>query len=70
MTRVVMAVNNPASNDYRVVKSAEVLADAGYEVIVVGLAGAGYPAQETRNGVRYVRVSLPKSRLALLPDLL
>ena len=65
-----MAVNNPASNDYRVVKSAEVLADAGYEVIVVGLAGVGYPARETRNGVSYVRVGLPSSRLALLPDLL
>ncbi len=70
MTRVVMAVNNPASNDYRVVKRAEVLADAGYEVIVVGLAGAGHPTRETYQGVRYVRVSLPSSRLALLPDLI
>ncbi|MBK6660231.1 MAG: glycosyltransferase family 4 protein [Proteobacteria bacterium] len=69
MTRVVMAVNNPGSNDYRVVKSAEVLAAAGYEVIVVGLAGAGHATRETCNGVRYVRVSLPASRLALLPDL-
>jgi glycosyltransferase involved in cell wall biosynthesis len=64
-----MAVNNPGSNDYRVVKSAEVLAAAGYEVIVVGLAGAGHATRETCNGVRYVRVSLPASRLALLPDL-
>jgi len=70
MTRVVMAVNNAGSNDYRVVKSAEVLAGAGYEVIVVGLHSAGLPRRETRNGVRYVRVSLPTSRLALLPDLL
>ena len=69
MTRVVMAVNNPGSNDYRVVKSAEVLAAAGYEVIVVGLRGADHPARETRHGVRYVRVTLPRSRLALLPDL-
>ena len=70
MTRVVMAVNNPGSKDYRVVKSAEVLANAGYEVMVVGLAGAGHSARETRNGVSYVRVTLPSSRLALLPDLL
>ncbi len=70
MTRVVMAVNNAGSNDYRVVKSAEVLAGAGYEVIVVGLHSAGLPAHETRHGVRYVRVSLPSSRLALLPDLI
>ncbi|MCC6707373.1 MAG: glycosyltransferase [Gammaproteobacteria bacterium] len=69
MTRVVMAVNNPGSNDYRVVKSAEVLVAAGHEVTVVGLAGAGHATRETRNGVRYVRVSLPTSRLALLPDL-
>ena len=64
-----MAVNNPGSNDYRVVKSAEVLVAAGHEVTVVGLAGAGHATRETRNGVRYVRVSLPTSRLALLPDL-
>ena len=70
MTRVVMAVNNPGSSDYRVVKSAEVLAAAGYEVIVLGLAAAGHPPRETRNGVAYVRVALPSSRLALLPDLL
>lgn len=70
MTRVVMAVNNPGSNDYRVVKSAEVLVAAGHEVTVVGLAGTGHATRETRNGVRYVRVSLPTSRFALLPDLI
>jgi glycosyltransferase involved in cell wall biosynthesis len=70
MTRVVMAVNNAGSNDYRVVKSAEVLAGAGYEVIVVGLRSGALPARETLNGVRYVRVELPRSRLALLPDLI
>ena len=69
VTRVVMAVNNAGSTDYRVVKSAEVLAAAGYEVSVVGLLSAGHTPQETRNGVRYVRVTLPSSRLALLPDL-
>ena len=69
MTRVVMAVNNAGSNDYRVVKSAEVLAAAGYEVIVVGLLSAEHTPRETRNGVCYVRVTLPSSRLALLPDL-
>lgn len=69
MTRVVMAVNNAGSNDYRVVKSAEVLAAAGFEVIVVGLLSDDLPALETRNGVRYLRVALPTSRLSLLPDL-
>ena len=69
VTRVVMAVNNAGTNDYRVVKSAEVLAAAGYEVLVVGLHSADHAPRETRNGVRYVRVALPRSRLALLPDL-
>ncbi len=69
MTRVVMAVNNAGSNDYRVVKSAEVLAAAGYECVVVGLRSGDLPARETINAVHYVRVSLARSRWALLPAL-
>ena len=69
MTRVVMAVNNAGSNDYRVVKSAEVLVAAGYECVVVGLRSAGLPARETINGVHYLRVNLARSRWALLPAL-
>jgi len=56
--RIVMAVNNPGSNDYRVVKSAESAVEAGYECHVVGLLRAGLPALETINGVHYHRIAL------------
>lgn len=69
MTRVVMAVNNAGSNDYRVVKSAEILASAGYDCVVVGLQSGDLPSHETINGVRYVRVAMARSRWALLPAL-
>ena len=69
MTRVVMAVNNAGSNDYRVVKSAEVLAAAGYECVVMGLRSGDLPVRETIKGVHYLRVNLARSRWALLPAL-
>ncbi len=55
-TRVVMAVNNPATMDYRVVKSAEVLQLAGYDCHVVGTLKKGFAAEEVVNGVTYHRV--------------
>jgi glycogen synthase len=69
MTRIVMAVNNAGSNDYRVVKSAELLAAAGYECVVVGLRSGALPAREIINGVHYLRVDMARSRWALLPAL-
>lgn len=69
MTRVVMAVNNAGSNDYRVVKSAEALTAAGYECVVVGQHSGDLPTRETINGVHYLRVRLARSRWALLPAL-
>ena len=69
MTRVVMAVNNAGSNDYRVVKTAEVLVAAGYECVVVGLRSGTLPAREIINGVVYLRVDMARSRWALLPAL-
>lgn len=55
--RVAMLVSNPCDPDYRVVKQAETLARAGYEVRVfcTWKAGLGIPIQEVVNGVTYVR---------------
>lgn len=55
---VVMAVNNPATNDFRVVKSAEMTAKAGYDCHVVGVLKPGYVQKERINGVTYHRVKL------------
>ena len=55
---VVMAVNNPATNDFRVVKSAEMVAKAGYDCHVVGILKPGYVSEERINGVTYHRVKL------------
>jgi hypothetical protein len=60
-TRVVMAVNNPATNDYRVVKSAEMVARAGFECHVVGVLKPGFKTIEVVNGVTYHRVKLSTS---------
>jgi len=56
--RVVMAVNNPATNDYRVVKSAEMVARAGFDCHVVGVMKHGYKENEIINGVTYHRVNV------------
>lgn len=56
--RIVMAVNNPGSNDARVVRAAEAAARAGYDVRVVGLLAPGFAPRETINGVSYHRVAL------------
>ena len=56
--RVVMAVNNPATNDYRVVKSAEMVARAGFDCHVVGVLKPGYKENEIINGVTYHRVNV------------
>lgn len=67
--RVVMAVNNPATIDNRVVKSAEAMASAGYECHVVGLLRSGFESEEYRNGVQYHRVPLIKGPVCILAGL-
>jgi len=53
-----MAVSNPATTDFRVVKSAEILCRSGYEVHVVGLLNTGCEPYQQVNGVHYHRVKL------------
>lgn len=55
--RVAMIVPNPCSPDFRVMKQAETLAKAGYEVRVycTWKRGLGVPKIETINGVEYYR---------------
>lgn len=55
--RIAMLVSNPCNPDYRVVKQAESLAAAGYEVRVfcTWKPLLGIPTQETINNVTYVR---------------
>ena len=55
--RVAMIVSNPCDPDYRVIKEAESLAMAGYEVRVycTWRPKLGIPVKETINGVTYVR---------------
>lgn len=57
-TRIVMAVNNSATNDYRVVKSAEMVVRAGFECHVVGILKPGFEEKEIINGVTYHRVKM------------
>lgn len=58
MKRVAMAVNNPATNDFRVVKTAEMVAKNGFDCHVVGVWKPGYQLCEVINGVTYHRVPL------------
>ncbi|MCP3675028.1 MAG: glycosyltransferase family 4 protein, partial [Gammaproteobacteria bacterium] len=55
MKKIVMVVNNPATNDYRVVKTAELVAEAGYESHVIGILTPDFSEKETLNGVTYQR---------------
>lgn len=53
--KVLMVVNNPGSNDLRVVKEAEYILSKGYECIVLGIQKPGMCAIEKINGVVYLR---------------
>lgn len=53
---VAMVVRNPASNDARVVRAAEVLRDAGYDVTLVGLLRPGFGPEAEADGLHVVRV--------------
>lgn len=72
--RVAMIVPNVCDPDYRVIKQAESLAQAGYEVRVycIWRHGRGIPLQETLNGVTYIRrewnpIALIKHKLFGVP---
>lgn len=56
-TKIAMLVSNPCNPDFRVIKQAESLAAAGYEVRVfcTWKPGLGIPTHEVINGVTYVR---------------
>lgn len=61
--RVAMVVNNGMANDARVIKSAQTLARAGADVVVLGVASPGHRRQETTSaGVRYVRLPVFPAR--------
>lgn len=62
--RVVMLVANPCTHDARVIREAETLAAAGYEVRVLCklTRNVAAPLLETRNGVVYERFQAPRPR--------
>lgn len=66
MKRVAMAVNNPATNDFRVVKTAEMVAKNGFDCHVVGIWKPGYELTEVVNGVTYHRVPLKNGFFSLV----
>lgn len=61
-----MAVNNPATSDYRVVKSAEMVARAGFDCHVVGVLRPGFKEYEIINGVTYHRVGVKPCLMGFL----
>lgn len=63
MKRIAMVVTNPCTHDSRVIKEAESLATAGYEVTVFCLWRKDLPKEEHKAGVRYVRIPLANSRI-------
>jgi glycosyltransferase involved in cell wall biosynthesis len=54
--RVIMLVRNPCTHDARVLKEARTLADAGHEVVVVGVQDGVVPELDAREGFRIVRI--------------
>lgn len=73
--KVAIVVPNPCNPDYRVVKQAETLARAGYEVRIfcTNTPKGDLPAWEEINGVAYVRrpwsarSALKSALLSLVP---
>jgi len=59
--KVCMLVDNPGSNDVRVMKEAISLSSAGYEVVLIGenRIGERFPAEEVLHGVHVKRYCLP-----------
>lgn len=62
--KVCMLVDNPGSNDVRVIKEAATLVDAGYEVVLIGenRKRENFPAEEFVRGVHVKRYCLPTPR--------
>jgi glycogen(starch) synthase len=57
---ICMFVTNSVANDPRVIREAATLAQAGFQVVVIGLAGADDALEEARDGFRIVRVTGPE----------
>jgi len=57
--RIAMLINNACENDARVIREARALSDAGHEVYVLAIWAAGLPRKEIRDGVTYLRYTLP-----------
>lgn len=55
---VLMVVNNPGSNDVRVVREAELIVKQGMKCTVLGIIKPGFKESEIINGVLYVRVKM------------
>lgn len=55
--RVCVRINNEYSNDLRVRREAEALAEAGYDVTVIADARAHLPAEESLAGVKVKRIA-------------
>jgi hypothetical protein len=54
--KIAMLVANQCAPDTRVIKQAETLVDAGYDVRVICFGGASLPLIEVVNGVTYERI--------------
>ena len=65
--RVLMLLDNPATNDSRVQRESETLAAAGHETTLVCTASANSPKEETRNGV-LIRRSIDPLRVFDIKD--
>lgn len=57
--RIAMLINNPCENDARVIREARALSGAGHEVYILAVWAAGLPRKEIRDGVTYLRFTLP-----------
>ncbi|MEZ5922803.1 MAG: glycosyltransferase family 4 protein [Hyphomicrobiaceae bacterium] len=53
--KILVLIANPCTNDARVIREAEALAEAGHDVVVYAAWRPGLPAEETRGGVVYRR---------------
>lgn len=65
-THVLMVVNNPGSNDVRVVKQAELVVKNGGRCTVLGVLKPGFETEEVINGVSYRRVRISYTFIAML----
>jgi len=57
--RIAMLINNTCENDARVIREARALSDAGHEVYILAVWATGLAREEVRDGVTYLRFTLP-----------